>query len=160
MVLVLNALFLQYARKLLVDMVPFTHAHKRKKVLFAKFSHLILGPECLPRTMIIIPDIEQGYEIGIRIFKPDVLLIGLDGLFEGPFSGVLDAQRRGYHGNVMDAAFLPGRKDHAGNLGVNGHFGHYTAFIRKGHTPVLSNNGPQFHQEVKPVFYAPWIGSV
>ncbi len=97
-----------------MNIAPFAHAFVREKVLPAKPFELTGAFFGVLGVMITIPDIEQRGKIREGIVEAGVHLIGRIGLLKRPLPGVLDAQYRGNHCNLIDTALISGFQQHPG----------------------------------------------
>ena len=126
----------------------------------AELPHLVLCLQGLPLTMIAIPDVEKGEEVGIRVLEGSVHLIRLKGFFCGPLPGILNTQSRGDHRRLFQAAFLGGLKQHPGYPGIQRHPGHHLPSFREPEILPCFHHGTQLHQEVEAILDAPFRGRV
>ena len=84
-------------------------------------------------------------------------LVGQGRLLQGPLAHVLNAQGGGNDHDLVQAAFLPGLDEHARKTRIDGHARHGAAVfgqpVCRGVFPsgARTHDGPQFHQQVKPV---------
>ena len=64
------------ARDLRMDIAPIPHPIEGEEIFSTVLPHFALGLEGVQRPMIPVPDVQQGYEIGVRVLKGHVRLIG------------------------------------------------------------------------------------
>ena len=131
-----------------VDIAPFAHAVVGQVVLPAEPAHGGLGLQVLESTVESLPDIEQGQEIRGPVPELAVFGVRLFLLVERPYAGVLYADGRRDHEDLLQDAFLTGLQQHARHRGRHRQSRHVPAPSGQPPFPV---DGPQFGEQLEPV---------
>ena len=88
--------------KLVVNLAPLSDAQIREKLPIAQFPKLVLT-QGLPLFFHVLPQIEPGNEIGLRIAESCMLLIGLCPLLLRSLARVLYGKRTDNHQRLIQA---------------------------------------------------------
>ena len=145
-----TARFPKGAAELHVDVAPFPHAVVGQVVAPAEPAHGALGLQVLEGIVKSLPDIEQGQEIRGPVPEFPVFGVRLFLLVERPDAGVLYADGRRDHEDLLQGAFLAGLQQHARHRGRYRQSRHVPPPSRQLPFPV---DGAQFGKQLEPVPY-------
>ncbi len=109
-----ETVFPQDLLNLVVNVAPFAHAAVGEKVLLAPLFHPSGCFFPFQRVVELLPDIEQGHQIGERVHKYLLGLVSCLGAICRAFSRVLDTQGSGNNRDIRDAVVLTGFHQHSG----------------------------------------------
>jgi hypothetical protein len=110
------------AVELLVNVLPFAHAHEGEEVLLAPLPQLARG-KVLLLLLVLVPQVEKRAEIGVLIAESGVRLVrGVLGRHR-PLARILHGQCRGDDHDLVEAPFLVGLENHAPHAWVDGQLG-------------------------------------
>ncbi|MNH06204.1 hypothetical protein D3C79_655650 [compost metagenome] len=100
-----------------VDVLPLAHPQVGEKLLLAQAAERVAAQQVLLLFQ-VVPQVDEGEEVGLLILEAAVLLVGGLLLLHGPLAGILDAQACGDHHHLAQAAGLRRRDHHLGEPGI------------------------------------------
>ena len=114
------------------EVLPLAHAQVVDELLTTLRAEASGGLRCL-RLLEVIPQVEQGQDVGGGIHEPGMGGIGSGCAIVRPLTRITDRQRGGHDDDVVEATLLLGLHDHPAQSGVNGQSGEAPAHV--GHAP-------------------------
>ena len=120
---------LDHGEELTHQVDPLADPHVVDELTLAQLPELVAG-QCLTVLLQVVPQLEQGDEVGIRLVA-GVGLVGLRLLLHGTLTDVLDAQRGDDHRDLFEDAALVGGDQHPGQAGVGGDPRHVAPGLRQ-----------------------------
>ena len=109
-----------------VDIAPLAHAQIGEELALAELGQLVVA-QCLALFLVVAPQVESGHEVGTRVAKTRVGLVGLLLFFGRALPRVLDRQGAGDHQHLLQAAQFTGCEHHPRQPRVHREPGHAPA---------------------------------